>query len=66
MSGVVSQKLTDLMRRLTARIGLAPAWAIMLPLRALVIFDRPLTRLLGYPYLSVALCAVKRPSQDAT
>jgi SAM-dependent methyltransferase len=66
VSGVVSQKLTDLMRRLTARVGLAPAWAIMLPLRALVIFDRPLTRLLGYPYLSVALCAVKRPSQDAT
>jgi SAM-dependent methyltransferase len=64
LSGVVSQKLTDLMRRLTARIGLSPAWVIMLPLRALAIFDKPLTALLGYPDLSVALRAVKRPSQD--
>ncbi len=65
VSGVVSQKLTDLMRRLSARIGLSPAWAIMLPLRALAIFDKPLTALLGYPDLSVALRAVKRPSRDA-
>jgi SAM-dependent methyltransferase len=64
VSGVVSQKLTDLMRRLSARIGLSPAWLIMLPLRALAIFDKPLTAVVGYPHLSVALCAVKRPSQD--
>jgi SAM-dependent methyltransferase len=62
ISGVVSQKLTDLMRRLSARIGLLPAWALLLPLRVLVVFDAPLSRLLRYPYLSVALCAVKRPS----
>ena len=65
VSGVISQKLTDLMRKLTARIGLSPAWTIVLPLRALVIFDRPLTALLGYPNLSVALRAVKRPTEDA-
>ena len=59
VSGVVSQKLTNLMRWLTARIGLRAAWAIMLPLRPLVLLDRPLTRLLGYPYLSVALRAVR-------
>jgi SAM-dependent methyltransferase len=59
VSGVVSQKLTDLMRRLSERIGLPGAWAIMLPLRALVLLDAPLSRLLGYPHLSVALCAVK-------
>ena len=59
ISGVVSQKLTDLMRRLALRIGLLPAWAIVLPLRPLVVLDRPLSRLLGYPALSVALCAVK-------
>jgi len=64
VSGVVSQKLTNLMRRLSARIGLSPAWLIMLPLRALAIFDKPLTAVVGYPHLSVALCAVKRPSQD--
>jgi SAM-dependent methyltransferase len=59
VSGVVSQKATDLMRRLTRRFGRPAAWALVLPLRALVLVDRPLTRLLGYPYLSVALCAVK-------
>ncbi len=60
ISGVVSQKLTDLMRRLSARIGLLPAWALVLPLRALVVLDAPLSRALRYPHLSVALCAVKR------
>jgi SAM-dependent methyltransferase len=60
VSGVVSQKLTDLMRRLSARIGLSGAWVILLPLRPLVIFDAPLSRIFRYPHLSVALCAVKR------
>jgi SAM-dependent methyltransferase len=59
VSGVVSQKLTDLMRRLSERIGRPAAWAILLPLRPLAILDEPLTRLLGYPHLSVALCGVK-------
>jgi SAM-dependent methyltransferase len=60
ISGVVSQKLTDLMRRLSARIGLFPAWLTVLPLRVLVVFDAPLSRALRYPHLSVALCATKR------
>jgi SAM-dependent methyltransferase len=66
ISGVVSQKLTDLMRRLSTRIGLFPAWVIVLPLRVLVVLDAPLSRMLRYPHLSVALCAVKRPSQSLT
>jgi SAM-dependent methyltransferase len=65
ISGVVSQRLTNLMRRLSARIGLSPAWLIVLPLRVLVIFDAPLSRILRYPHLSVALCAVKPLAQDA-
>jgi 2-polyprenyl-3-methyl-5-hydroxy-6-metoxy-1,4-benzoquinol methylase len=65
ISGIVSQKLTDLMRRLSVRIGLLPAWIIVFPLRLLVILDAPLSRALRYPYLSVALCAVKRPVQSA-
>lgn len=65
ISGVVSQKLTDLMRRLSARVGLMPAWMMVLPLRLLVVFDTPLSRALRYPHLSVALCAVKRPSPSA-
>jgi len=64
-SGFVSQKLTDAMRRMSARIGLFPAWVIMLPLRLLVILDAPLSRMLRYPQLSVTLCAVKRPPQSA-
>jgi SAM-dependent methyltransferase len=59
ISGVIAQKLTDLMRRLSGRIGLAGAWLAVLALRPLVIFDGPLSALLGYPRLSVALCAVK-------
>jgi SAM-dependent methyltransferase len=60
ISGVVSQALTNLMRRLVKRFGVAVAWAVLLPLRALVVFDTPLTKLLGYPHLSVALHGVKR------
>ncbi len=59
VSGVVSQRLTNLMRRLTLRLGRMPAWALMLPLRALVVLDRPLTRLTRYPYLSLAMVAVR-------
>lgn len=57
ISGVVSQKLTNLMRRLSARAGLSCAWLVVLPLRPLVVLDGPLSRLLRWPYLSVALCA---------
>jgi SAM-dependent methyltransferase len=59
ISGVVSQKVTNLMRRMTGRFGRMLAWLLVAPLRPLVILDRPLTKMLGYPYLSVALCAVK-------
>jgi SAM-dependent methyltransferase len=61
ISGVVSQKVTNLMRRLRERVGLMAAWAVVLPLRALVVIDHPLSRALRYPYLSVALSA-ERPS----
>lgn len=64
VSGVVSQKLTDLMRRLSERIGLFPAWLVLLPLRALVLLDAPLSTVTRYPYLSVALCAIKRPVRE--
>jgi SAM-dependent methyltransferase len=59
ISGVFSQKLTNLMRRLAARFGTPLAWASILPARALVALDAPLSRLLRYPRLSVALQAVK-------
>jgi SAM-dependent methyltransferase len=60
VSGVVSQQLTNLMRRLTRRFGRLAGWLLVAPLRWLVILDAPLSRLLRYPYLSVVLVAVKR------
>jgi 2-polyprenyl-3-methyl-5-hydroxy-6-metoxy-1,4-benzoquinol methylase len=60
VSGVVSQKLTDLMRRLTGRLGRITGWVIVLPLRPLIVLDAPLSKILRYPHLSVALAGVKR------
>jgi 2-polyprenyl-3-methyl-5-hydroxy-6-metoxy-1,4-benzoquinol methylase len=59
VSGVISQKLTNLMRRLTARFGRVGGWMVVLPLRPLAILDRPLSRVLRYPPLSVALVGHK-------
>jgi SAM-dependent methyltransferase len=59
VSGAISQRLTNLMRRLESRLGVPVAWALVLPLRPLVVFDRFLSRALRYPYLSVALSSAK-------
>ncbi len=59
VSGLISQKVTDLMRRLTTRFGTMVGWVAVLPLRLLVVVDSPLTRALRYPHLSVALAGVK-------
>ncbi len=59
VSGVISQRLTNLMRRLEGRLGVPAAWALLLPLRPLVVFDRVLSKALRYPYLSVTLCSAK-------
>jgi SAM-dependent methyltransferase len=59
ITGVLSQKLTNLMRRVTVRFGLVAGWLVVLPLRPLVLVDAPLTKMLGYPRLSVALAGVK-------
>lgn len=60
VSGVVSQKLTSLMFSLS-RISTLLGWFVVLPLRPLRALDVPLTRLLGFPYLSVAVVA-ERPA----
>lgn len=62
VSGIVSQSLTNIQRILSRphpRIG----WLLVFPLRLLQLLDRPLTRLLRYPYLSIAVVAVKRGLQ---
>lgn len=63
ISGVVSQKLTNLMR-IAARVNYRLAWAMTFPLRGLQALDRPLTLLTRYPYLSVAVVGVKRPPRN--
>jgi SAM-dependent methyltransferase len=59
-SGVFSQKVTNVMRRLSLRFGRPLAWLVVLPLRALVLVDGPLTRASRYPFLSITVRAVRR------
>jgi 2-polyprenyl-3-methyl-5-hydroxy-6-metoxy-1,4-benzoquinol methylase len=59
LSGVVCQGLTNLARRLARVVGSQGAWALTAPLRLLGPLDRPLTRMLSYPWLAVALVGVK-------
>jgi SAM-dependent methyltransferase len=56
LSGVVSQQLTNLMR-LVGKLSPLLGWAVTLPLRPLQLLDRPLTNLVGYPYLGVGVVA---------
>jgi SAM-dependent methyltransferase len=59
VSGVISQRLTNLQRRL-GRLSQALGWGLTLPLRLLSPLDRRLTAILRYPYLSISLVA-RRP-----
>jgi 2-polyprenyl-3-methyl-5-hydroxy-6-metoxy-1,4-benzoquinol methylase len=58
ISGEVTQRLVNLMQRLN-RVYPHLGWAATLPLRLLRPLDRPLTRLSGRPYLSIAVEAVR-------
>jgi len=64
VSGLVTQQLTNLMR-LIAKFSVGSAWGAILPLRLLQSIDRPLTAMTRYPYLSVAIVGIKRPSPRA-
>jgi 2-polyprenyl-3-methyl-5-hydroxy-6-metoxy-1,4-benzoquinol methylase len=62
IAGFVTQQVDNVMRAIR---GLTPqdrtlSWIATFPLRALQIFDRPLSALTRWPYLSVAVVAVKR------
>jgi SAM-dependent methyltransferase len=57
-SGVVSQRITNLMQRLD-RAYPHLGWVLTLPLRLLRPLDRPLTRLVGHPYLCLSVVAVR-------
>ena len=58
LCGVISQKVTDLMRRLS-RINYRLAWALTLPLWPLTVLDPWLTRLTRYPHMTVGVVGVK-------
>ncbi len=65
ISGVVSQQITNLMRLLGKKVPQL-AWPATFPLRVLQPLDRTLTRLTGYPYLSIAVVGIKRNGQNRT
>jgi 2-polyprenyl-6-hydroxyphenyl methylase / 3-demethylubiquinone-9 3-methyltransferase len=54
VSGFVSQRLTNLMRR-AQRVSFVLGWALVMPLRVLQLLDRPVTRMLGWPPLCIAV-----------
>ncbi|MGH7782093.1 MAG: class I SAM-dependent methyltransferase [Candidatus Binataceae bacterium] len=57
-SGVVMQRVTDLMRA-ASETSPTLGWAATFPLRGLRIADRPVTDALARPYLSIAVVAEK-------
>jgi 2-polyprenyl-3-methyl-5-hydroxy-6-metoxy-1,4-benzoquinol methylase len=63
VSGWVSQRTTNLMRRL-GRWNRIAAWVAVAPLRLLVPLDRPLTRALRHPSLSLGIVGLKPATQD--
>lgn len=61
VSGVISQRVTNLQRRLGREGRLFPVWwLITLPLRLLVVFDRAVTEAIHAPYLCVTARAVRQ------
>jgi len=58
ISGFVSQQITNL-QRILSRLQGKLAWAFTFPLRVFQWVDRPLTRVLGYPHLSIGVVGVK-------
>lgn len=59
LSGVVTQGITNASRRLARTVGPHAAWLLTAPLRLLQALDRPLSRVLRYPWLAIAVVGVK-------
>jgi SAM-dependent methyltransferase len=59
LSGVVTQRITNLSRRLAKRLGVHAAWALTAPVRILRPLDRSITRLTKAEYLAIAVVGVK-------
>lgn len=59
VSGFISQQICNLQRILSFVFGKL-SWFIVFPLRVLQLIDNPITKLLGYPYLSIGVIGVKK------
>jgi 2-polyprenyl-3-methyl-5-hydroxy-6-metoxy-1,4-benzoquinol methylase len=59
LSGAMCQWLTNLSRRLARLVGVRAAWVLTAPLRPLVLFDRPWSRVTAHPCLALAAVGVK-------
>jgi SAM-dependent methyltransferase len=60
ISGFISQKITNLIRRLGMKMPHSIVWAASFPLRILGFLDVPFTDFIRYPYLSIGVVGVKR------
>ena len=60
ISGFFSQKITNLIQRLSLVIPHIVVWVLTLPLRLSQIIDAPFTRFIRYPFLSVGVVGIKR------
>lgn len=65
VSGFVAQKILNLFLRLAWARHLKVGWAAVFALRPLLVFDVWLTRLLRYPFLSIAVVARKPAEAEA-
>lgn len=60
VGGMVSQKLTNLLRFVGKKSSRRIAWTATLPLRPLSLMDPALTKLLRYPFHSIGVIGVKK------
>ena len=60
LSGFITQKLTNLMRRIS-RINPWFAWLVTFPFRIFQPLDPLLTKLTRYPHMTIGVMGVKRP-----
>ena len=58
LSGFVSQQICNFQRILSFVFG-PFSWFIAFPFRLLLLFDKPITKVLNYPYLCIAIVGLK-------
>ena len=60
VSGFISQQLTNLSRIISTKINQRFAWFLILPLRIFQLIDPLITKIIKYPYLSIAIIGIKK------